>query len=246
VERRCTPLATTETTRTVKTRVPEPLAPREVALILNAIGDGATSPEVLRRRVIHETLHKTGLRASELLDLRPEDVHSDEPHPYIRVRCGKGGKQRHVPISQALDPWLRKWADARPAGGEWFFCRVRKHTAGSRMADDELRTMVRRAGETAGVPGVHPHKWRHTYATELLAEGCTIREVQMCMGHASIATTQVYLHVRPEELWRHVNKAQEATAPAAGIEALAAQAAPGTLLATLKALVAQMEGTAGE
>ena len=228
--------------RPVKSRVPEPLAPREVALILNAIGDGATSVEVLRRRVIHETLHKTGLRASELLDLRPEDIHIDEPHPYIRVRCGKGGKQRHVPISQALAPWLRKWSEARPPS-DWFFCRVRKHTAGSKMKDDELRTMVRRAGEAAGIPGVHPHKWRHTYATELLAQGCTIREVQMCMGHASIATTQVYLHVRPEELWRHVNQAQNITPKAADTDAVAAQVAPGTLLATLKALVAQMEGT---
>lgn len=236
-------METTEAARTVKSRVPEPLAPREVALILNAIGDGANSPEVLRRRVIHETLHKTGLRASELLDLHPEDIHIDEPHPYIRVRCGKGGRQRHVPISQALDPWLRRWAQARPQS-DWFFCRVRKHTVGTRMADDELRTMVRRAGEAAGVLGVHPHKWRHTYATELLAEGCTIREVQMCMGHASIATTQVYLHVRPEELWRHVNRAQEAMAPESGMETLAAQAAPGTLLETLKALVAKMESAA--
>jgi len=193
-------------TKQIKQHVPEILSATQVAAIFAEMTN-LDSLEIARRFTIHQTLHKAGLRATELLDLRPEDINIDEEFPYIRVQCGKGGKQRHVPISTALESHLRDWMAIRPAS-EWFFSRVRQQTRGTQMLDRELRYLTQRAGMKAGIRGVHPHMWRHTCATDLLSGGLATMQVARFLGHADVKTTQIYLHVRDEDLWAKVEASQ--------------------------------------
>ena len=200
-------MATTNSTSAViKHRVPKVLSHQQVGAIFAEMTN-LESIEVARRYVIHHTLHKAGLRAAELLNLRPEDIALNEEHPYLRVTCGKGSKQRNVPISTALEGHLRDWMAMRPES-EWFFCRVRAGASGGKMDPRELRYMTTRAGEAAGVDSVNPHRWRHTCATELIEGGCATIHVARFLGHVNVATTECYLWVRQEELWGRVQAAQ--------------------------------------
>jgi len=154
----------------------------------------------LRNRVMLETMYRAGLRVDELVNLRPENIKFSESR--IDVRHAKGGKARSVPIPESLLAWLRLWFDKRPAHSEWFFCTIMAGKEGNRLYTSQLRHLMAHLGSKAGfVPGeCHPHKLRHTYATELLEEGFTLPQVQILLGHANLATTSRYLHVRDVDL----------------------------------------------
>jgi integrase/recombinase XerC len=136
-----------------------------------------------------------GLRCAEALSLRPRDV--DLQRFLLRVQ-GKGRKERVVPIEPALETYLREWRARRPSG-ETFFTTL----AGAPVGDRYVRKMVKRYGLKAGLNDVHPHLLRHTCATTWIEErGLELHEVQLLMGHASIRTTQRYLHASVPNLVR--------------------------------------------
>ncbi len=160
------------------------------------------SAEVCRRDVaVLETIYSCGLRISELCGLRVEDINFSEQ--IVRVR-GKGKKERLLPIGEpALRAIEDYWAQllAPPAGVQPVFrADTRKAAPLSPLQlSRRLKTYLRVAGLD---PQLTPHKLRHSYATHLLDAGADLRSVQELLGHAHLATTQVYTHVTTERLKR--------------------------------------------
>ena len=143
---------------------------------------------------ILEMLYATGLRVSELAGLDLDAI--DREARTVRV-LGKGSKERMVPYgapaARALDAYLARRATDR---GPVFV-----NARGGRLSPRSIHTIVRRAARVAGVTRrVSPHTLRHTFATHLLAGGCDLRSVQEMLGHADVATTQLYTHLSSERL----------------------------------------------
>ena len=179
-------------------KLPNVLNQAEVSQLLAAPrGD---SPQVLRDRAILEVMYACGLRASELVDLELTDIDTD--HGMLKAR-GKGGKERIVPLGRqaiyAIERYLRT---ARPAlvkgrPEKALFVNFR----GAAMTRQGLYKIVQGHARTAGLEDrMSPHTLRHSFATHLLAGGCDLRSVQEMLGHADVATTQIYTHLSGEQL----------------------------------------------
>jgi site-specific recombinase XerD len=158
----------------------------------------------LRDRAILETLFSTGLRVSELCAL---DRYLDIERGEISVR-GKGEKIRVVFLADstkaAIKKYLAKRGDAEQA---LFVSLTPKGRVLGRIIPRAVQRLVDRAATSAGVPKkIHPHELRHSFATDLLVNGADLRSVQELLGHANIATTQVYTHLTNQQL-REVHKA---------------------------------------
>ena len=158
------------------------------------------SPTGLRDVAMLELLYATGIRVGELVGLDVDDL--DRDRNVVRV-LGKGRKERTVPFghpaARAVDRWL---AEGRPAlrvegAGAALFLGAR----GKRIDQRAVRTLVhRRIADVPGAPDIGPHGLRHTAATHLLEGGADLRSVQELLGHASLATTQLYTHVTTDRL----------------------------------------------
>jgi site-specific recombinase XerD len=175
------------------------LTESEVQALLAAPGRDAVG---LRDRAILEMLYSTGLRRAELCGLDLYDV--DQAGEVVRVRQGKGRKDRYVPVgAHALEALRRYLHAARPelvATSREPALFVASIT-GRRLGRQTLNLIVRKHGESAGIGRrVTPHVLRHTCATHLLQGGADLRHVQAILGHASIATIQVYTRVAAEDL----------------------------------------------
>jgi integrase/recombinase XerC len=158
------------------------------------------APLSQRDRVIVEVLYATGIRVGELCGLDIGDI--DPSRNVLRV-IGKGNKERTVPYgapaAAALDTWLRSGrpALAQAAAGNALLVGAKGGRLDQRMA----RTVVHRVlGALPGTPDLGPHGLRHSAATHLLEGGADLRVVQELLGHASLATTQLYTHVSVERL----------------------------------------------
>lgn len=179
-------------------RLPDVLTAEEVKALLEQ--PNRRCPTGLRNYTMMLLMYRAGLRVSEVLHLTPKDI--DWKAGDVRVNEGKGGKDRVMP----LEPWvldaLQSWQEQRPAS-KWLFV-----TLGGEPLDDRyVRAMVKRLAKKAGIEkDVHPHMLRHTYATQLLGEGLSIREVQELLGHADVSTTMIYTHVNPVELRRKIRE----------------------------------------
>ena len=177
------------------------LTEAEVKALLAAPGKDTLG---LRDRAILETLYSTGLRRAELCGLDLYDV--DHAGEILRVRSGKGGRDRLVPIGQAALAAIRLYLrDSRPELLDRQKERALFIASGTRrrLSVKTLNLIVRKHAESAGIEKrVTPHVLRHTCATDLLRGGADIRQVQMILGHASIATTQIYTRVAVEDLVR--------------------------------------------
>jgi integrase/recombinase XerC len=162
--------------------------------------EGEPTPQTRRDRLVVELLYATGIRVSELVGLDVDDV--DRNRRVLRV-LGKGAKERTVPYGlaaeHALEDWLRhgRPALARAGSGAALLLGSR----GGRLDARTARAIVhRRVRLIEGAPDVGPHGLRHTAATHLLDGGADLRSVQELLGHASLATTQIYTHVSVERL----------------------------------------------
>ncbi|MBY9075779.1 tyrosine recombinase XerC [Nocardioides sp. WL0053] len=158
------------------------------------------SPVGLRDVAILELLYATGIRVGELCGLDVDDV--DRERRVVRV-LGKGRKERTVPYGQPADRALAVWlggprtALAVHGSGAALFLGVR----GGRIDQRAVRSMVHaRLADVPGAPDLGPHGLRHTAATHLLEGGADLRTVQELLGHASLATTQIYTHVTTDRL----------------------------------------------
>ncbi len=179
--------------------LPEVLAPDQARAVVDSAA-GAEDPVGLRNAVVLELLYASGIRVSELVGLDVDDV--DRGRRLLSV-FGKGRKERNVPYGapaeRALDAWLTR---GRPAlatdrSGPALLLGVR----GGRLDPREARRTVHTAVTAApGAPDIGPHGLRHSVATHVLEGGADLRLVQELLGHASLATTQLYTHVTVDRL----------------------------------------------
>jgi len=181
--------------------LPGVLGEADTRAVLDAAGVAADdgSPVGLRDLAIMELLYATGIRVGELCALDVDDV--DRERRVVRV-FGKGRKERSVPYGvpagQALERWL---FEARPklvreGSGPAAFLGAR----GGRIDQRTVRRMVHQRVAVVDAPDLGPHGLRHTAATHLLEGGADLRSVQELLGHASLATTQIYTHVSTDRL----------------------------------------------
>jgi integrase/recombinase XerD len=191
------PTATLSTPRRSR-KLPQVLTRGEIEKLLSQ--PRGTEPAALRDRALLELMYACGLRASEAIGLELMDVDIEEG--VLRAR-GKGSKERVVPIGQAALKALRMYLErGRPAlvkgaPEAHLFVNFR----GGQLTRQGLYKIVRRHAVTAGLADrMSPHTLRHTFATHLLAGGCDLRSVQEMLGHADVATTQLYTHLSSERL----------------------------------------------
>lgn len=175
-------------------KLPEVLTIEEVDTMIRAVD--LSKPEGERNRAIIETLYSCGLRVSELVDLRFEDLHFDKG--FIRV-IGKGNKERLVPVSTSVEQEITAYRDnsrARlnilPKDERIVFLNRR----GARLTRVMIFTMIKQTAMAAGInTSVSPHTFRHSFATHLLEGGANLRAIQEMLGHESIMTTEIYTHL---------------------------------------------------
>jgi integrase/recombinase XerD len=179
-------------------RLPDTLSRQEMEELLHKPDEATT--QGLRDRAMFELLYATGLRVSELVALTVNAVN-------WQVGCltatGKGRKERIVPIGRVASAFLRRYVDeARPLlmkgkKSDILFLNRR----GDGLTRQALWKMIRKYAALAGLQKkVHPHTFRHSFATHLLEGGADLRAVQVMLGHADISTTQIYTHVTRERL----------------------------------------------
>jgi site-specific recombinase XerD len=170
--------------RDTRERLPEILSAAEVARLLGSV----RRP---KHRAMLMTLYGAGLRVSEVCALVPADI--DSERMLIRVRAGKGDKDRYVMLSPRLLTTLRQYWRLRPPRGPYLFPSPRPDKPLSRMA---VFRVVRQAARRAGLrKRVNPHMLRHCFATHLLEAGTDIRVIQVLLGHRSLRTTARYVMV---------------------------------------------------
>ncbi|EKC6426117.1 tyrosine recombinase XerC [Staphylococcus pseudintermedius] len=152
----------------------------------------------LRDRVILELFYATGIRVSELVSLKTEDV--DLEMCWIKV-LGKGGKERIVPFGefcrQSIEQYLAEFTPIQNVQHPYLITNLKGQPITERGVRYVLNDIVKR---TAGVTSIHPHKLRHTFATHLLNEGADLRTVQSLLGHVNLSTTGRYTHVTNQQL----------------------------------------------
>ncbi len=178
--------------------LPKYLSTGEVDALL-AQPDGS-KPAGLRDRAMLELLYATGMRVSELIHLREEDL---DAHLGV-VRCrGKGGKERLIPVGKAALAAVEKYARegrgklARRADMPWLFL----NQQGGGLSRVGFWKILGGYGRAAGIPTpLTPHLLRHSFATHLLERGADLRSIQLMLGHSDISTTQIYTHVLKERL----------------------------------------------
>ncbi|MEO6225848.1 MAG: tyrosine recombinase [Sphingomicrobium sp.] len=156
-------------------------------------------PGALRNLALLELLYGSGLRASELVGLPRGSVRPGQP--FLMVR-GKGDKERLVPISTRAQAAVAAWLTQAPGGTLWLFPSGKSHLSRVRLFQ-----IVRQLAADAGIAPerVSPHVLRHAFATHLLSGGADLRVLQTLLGHADIATTQIYTHVDSARLVELVN-----------------------------------------
>jgi len=168
--------------------VPEVLTKDEIKRLLNGAGSNKT-------RVMLQFLYGTGVRVSELVNLRKKDIDLDEGVGWVRK--GKGSKDRMIPLSKTLIHALKEYLKD---DDEEFLFNGMKGSLTQRSVQKVLKTAARRAGIKKTV---NPHKLRHSYATHLLELGVDIRHIQALLGHASISTTQIYTQNNYEQQYQY-------------------------------------------
>jgi integrase/recombinase XerD len=160
---------------------------------------GEGEPAALRLAALVELLYGSGLRATELVSLPRNAVSPDKPFLILR---GKGGRERLVPISDRARAAVAEWIRHVPSQSAYLFPSGKAHLSRVR-----LHQLIKELAGAAGIPPerISPHVLRHAFATHLLEGGADLRAVQMLLGHADIATTQIYTHVDSRRLIELVN-----------------------------------------
>ena len=176
-------------------KLPAVLSFNEIEKILNAPKTDDIAG--LRDKAILETFYSSGLRVSELLNLKINDLYFDDE--VVKV-LGKGSKERIVPLGSSAIKWLKEYLirsrphlDKKSKSQNFVFLNLKRGTKISRMA---IWNIVKRYADEAGIKKeIHPHTFRHSFATHLLEGGADLRAVQEMLGHADISTTQIYTHI---------------------------------------------------
>ncbi|MFK7832667.1 MAG: site-specific tyrosine recombinase/integron integrase [Winogradskyella sp.] len=190
-------------------KLPDTLSVEDIDLLIKAIDlnyqyNGINLGE--RNRAIIETLYSCGLRVSELIELKISDLFFEEG--FIKV-TGKGNKQRFVPIGPTTQKFINIWQtirnhiDVKPDSKDILFLNYK----GRQLTRAMIFTIIKNLVKTAGIDkSVSPHTFRHSFATHLLENGADLRAIQMMLGHESITTTEIYMHVDRSHLSAVLNQ----------------------------------------
>ncbi len=179
--------------------LPKSLTKEDVKKLIKAV-----PPTRKRDRLIILLLYGTGLRASEVCNLKIEDV--DFKRGILIVKGGKGAKDRVVPIPDFLLKEIEDYLKTREDGSEYLFVEVRREKK-DRISPKTVWYLLKKYGEKAGIR-VTPHMLRHSFATHMLEKGVDIRVIQEILGHSNLSTTQIYTKVTVEHLKRAQEKAR--------------------------------------
>ncbi|MCG8430591.1 MAG: site-specific tyrosine recombinase XerD [Candidatus Omnitrophica bacterium] len=179
-------------------RIPDTLSSREVEALLNA--PDSTRVQGMRDKAILETLYATGMRVSEAVNLKTDNVNLDVGF----LRCiGKGSKERIIPLGSQAVGSIRSYMAAgrgellKKKNSEFLFV----SRLGRKISRQSFWKLVRRYSRKAGISRhLKPHILRHSFATHLLERGADLRSVQEMLGHSDISTTQIYTHVNRDRL----------------------------------------------
>lgn len=201
--RETNPLALIESPK-IGRKLPDTLSVKDIDTLINTIDLG--KPQGERNRAILETLYSCGLRVSELTNLNISDLFFDEG--FIKV-TGKGNKQRFVPISPLTQKYITLYKnEIRPhipivdAHRDTLFLNRR----GKQLTRAMIFTIVKQLAEKAGInKTISPHTFRHSFATHLLENGADLRAIQLMLGHESITTTEIYMHIDKSHLSKVMN-----------------------------------------
>src|SRR5690349_2043259 len=169
--------------------LPKFLTEDEINRLLSA--PDISTPEGIRDRAVLEMMYATGLRVSELVNLKQTDVDLLAG----LVKChGKGNKERRVPLGKSAIHWLQQYAAVKAGYGKQSSPNVFLHR-GRPFTRQLAWSMIKRHAEKVGIKNVSPHTLRHSFATHLLQHGADSRSVQALLGHSDISTTQIYTHI---------------------------------------------------
>lgn len=175
-------------------KLPDTLSYPEIESLLNAID--LSRPDGARNRAMLEVLYSSGLRVSELVDLKRNNVYYDIG--FLRV-IGKGNKERLVPIGRDALKYLKIYIDevrVQIPVKKGFEADVFLNSRGSRISRVSVFTMIKTLAQKVGIKKIiSPHTFRHSFATHLIEGGADLRAVQEMLGHQSITTTEIYTHL---------------------------------------------------
>lgn len=156
------------------------------------------SKKGMRDKVILELLYATGIRVSELVHIKTQDL--DMKLPGVKV-LGKGNKERFIPFGefckQSIERYLKEFKPLKHVDHDYLIINMQGQPITERGVRYVLNDVVKR---TSGVTNIHPHKLRHTFATHLLTQGADLRTVQSLLGHVNLSTTGKYTHVSNQQL----------------------------------------------
>jgi integrase/recombinase XerD len=184
-------------------RLPKVLGHQDVAKLFDELERRCSAehpkPTDLRLSALVELLYGSGLRATETVSLDLRAISTDRPFAILK---GKGGKERMVPVSDRARAAVTRWLSVRPAGSRWLF-----PSGKSYLSRVRLFQMIRELAISVGLAPerISPHVLRHAFATHLLEGGADLRALQTMLGHADIATTEIYTHVDSKRLVELVN-----------------------------------------
>ena len=185
--------------------LPDTLAIEDIDTLINVID--LSKPQGERNRTILETLYSCGLRVTELITLQLSDLFFEEG--FIRV-IGKGDKQRFVPINNQTQKYIqfyinniRNHIDVKKGFEDTLFLNRR----GRQLTRNMIFTIVKDTAVSAGIKKkISPHTFRHSFATHLLERGADLRAIQQMLGHESITTTEIYMHLDRSHLQNVMEK----------------------------------------
>ena len=180
-------------------KLPDTLDVHEIDLLLGAID--MSTPEGQRNRAILETLYSSGLRVTELVELKISNIYEDMG--FLRV-LGKGSKERYVPIGKPALKFIglyrqhvRSHLNIKPGQEDFLFLNRR----GSKLTRVMIFLIIKDLATATGLnKNISPHTFRHSFATHLIEGGADLRAVQEMLGHESITTTEIYTHLDREYL----------------------------------------------
>lgn len=186
-------------------KLPDTLSEKEIDSLINSID--LSKPQGERNRTILETLYSCGLRVSELINLQLSDLFFEEG--FIRV-IGKGNKQRFVPINFQAQKYIGFYVNTIRSHIEiqkGFEDTVFLNRRGKNLTRVMIFTIIKNLATKAGIKKkISPHTFRHSFATHLLEHGADLRAIQQMLGHESITTTEIYMHLDKSFLKEVVNK----------------------------------------
>lgn len=186
-------------------KLPDTLSESEIDALIDAID--LSKPEGERNRAMLETLYGCGLRVSELISLRISDLFFDED--FVKV-TGKGDKQRLVPVSKVNKKYIniyRNEVRVHQTIQKGYEDTLFLNRRGKQLSRAMVFTIIKQLAEKVGLhKNISPHTFRHSFATHLLQNGADLRAIQQMLGHESITTTEVYMHLDRTDLAKTLNK----------------------------------------